>query len=149
MILKPSAEATWAGPVLEGSGKVTTKSKVLENTSYSFVSRTSENNQYQTSPEELIAAAHSSCYSMYLSLLITQKGYTIHMLKTKATVKLHHVYEDLAIEEINLSVTANIPGISAEEFVELTDVAKFKCPVSKALGMVPIILTEVKLDYDV
>ncbi len=52
MILKPSAEATWVGPVLEGSGKVTTKSKVLENTSYCFVSRTSENNQYQTSPEE-------------------------------------------------------------------------------------------------
>jgi len=146
MQIKQSAEATWSGPVLEGSGKVGTQSNVLNETKFSFVSRTKEKVSDQTNPEELIAAAHSSCYSMYLSLLVTQKGYYIKNLTTTASVKLKQSYDDLAIEEINLSVTASIPDITAEEFAELAEVSKFKCPVSKALAVVPIILTEVNLE---
>jgi len=146
MILKPTAEATWSGPLWEGSGKIRTKSLVLNDTSYSFVARTTENKVYQTSPEELIAAAHSSCFNMHLSLLATQRGYTIYSLKTTATVKLKHVYDDLVIEEIDLSVTANIPTMSVEELIELADITKFQCPISKALAVVPIILSEIKLE---
>lgn len=145
MILKPYGEAIWEGPVIEGSGKIKTKSNILENVSYSFVSRTNENIPGQTNPEELIAAAHSACYCMYLSLLLTQKGYTVSSLHTKAQVKLRHTYEDLAIEEIHLSVEAAVPGISSEELLELAEVSKFKCPVSKALAVIPILLTEVSL----
>jgi osmotically inducible protein OsmC len=83
---------------------------------------------------------------MYLSLLITQKGYFVKNLTTTATVKLKQSYDDLAIEEINLSVTATVPDISQEELEELAEVSKFKCPVSKALAVVPIILTAVKLE---
>jgi lipoyl-dependent peroxiredoxin len=146
MQVQQSAKSTWKGPVIEGAGMVATHSNVLNDTKYSFVSRTKENIPNQTNPEELIAAAHSSCYSMYLSLLVTQKGYTINYLTTTATVKLKQSYDDLAIEEIGLAVIASIDGIELEEFQELAEVSKFKCPISKALAVVPIILTEVKLE---
>jgi osmotically inducible protein OsmC len=95
-----------------------------------------------TNPEELIGAAHAGCFSMFLSALLTNKGYTPEEISTTATV---HLGAGPTINKIELDTTAKVPGVSDEEFQQLAKEAKAGCPVSKALASVDEVVLVAKL----
>ena len=127
--MKRTATAVWNGSGKEGSGKLSTQSNVLKQTPYSYKSRFEEGTG--TNPEELIAAAHSGCYSMKLSFLLGSAGFTPDSIETTSAVSL----EDGVIKGSQLTVKAKVPGISAERFQQCAEEAKTNCPVSKALNL--------------
>lgn len=122
------ATARWQGSGKEGSGTVSTQSKVLNENQYSWQSRFAEG--IGTNPEELIAAAHAGCFSMKLSFVIGAAGFTPDTIDTKCSITL----EDGIISKSHLEVTAKVPGITAEKFAECAAEAKMNCPVSKLLN---------------
>jgi osmotically inducible protein OsmC len=95
-----------------------------------------------TNPEELIGAAHAGCFSMFLSALLTEKGYTPERIFTTVSV---HLGAGPLIKKIVLESEAAVPGVSEAEFQELTEAAKAGCPVSKALAAVPDITLNARL----
>lgn len=126
--MKSYSTANWKGSGKEGSGTLTSKSKVLENTSYDFRSRF-EDGTY-TNPEELVAAAHAGCFSMKLSFVLGAAGFTPDSIDTKCTITL----ENGAITSSHLEVKATVPGIDAAKFAEAAAEAKANCPISKLLN---------------
>lgn len=126
--MKSFATANWKGSGKEGGGTLTSKSKVLENTSYDFRSRF-EDGTY-TNPEELVAAAHAGCFSMKLSFVLGAAGFTPASIDTKCTITL----ENGAITSSHLEVKASVPGIDAAKFAECAADAKANCPISKLLN---------------
>lgn len=127
--MKRNATAVWNGTIKEGSGHLTTDSKVLEETQYSFNSRFAEG--IGTNPEELMAAAHAGCFTMKLSLDLTEAGFNPTSLETKATVSL----DNGVITSSHLVLKASIPGIEDAQFQEIAAGAKATCPVSKAYNV--------------
>ncbi|GGA74382.1 osmotically inducible protein OsmC [Flavobacterium palustre] len=123
--MKRNATAVWKGSLKEGKGVLTTQSKTLENTQYSFHSRFEEG--VGTNPEELVAAAHSGCFTMQLSAYITEAGFEIESIETKCVINLL----EGTIKESNLTVNAKIEGISDAAFQELVTKAEHNCPISK------------------
>lgn len=137
-----SARTAWKGSLQEGSGQVELSSSGLGTYDVSFPKRTADDANGATSPEELIAAAHSSCYSMALSGQIGRAGGTVHALDTTADVTLGPDPDGgVRITGVKLTVRAEVEGISAEQFDEAANAAKVGCPVSKALTG-----TEITLD---
>src|SRR3954463_12561836 len=126
--MKRKATAVWNGSGKEGKGHLTTQSPVLNKAQYSSASRFEE--AAGTNPEELIAAAHAGCFSMKLSFVLGEAGFTPDEIETRADVTL----DNGAITKSELYCTAKIPGINAEQFKELANKAKDECPVSKALA---------------
>ena len=126
--MKRTATAHWEGTGKEGNGHLTTQSSVLSQTQYSYLSRFESG--IGTNPEELIAAAHSGCFTMKLSFNLSGAGFVPTSLDTTATVTL----ENGAIPSIHLECTAVVPGISPEQFQELALDAKANCPISKLLN---------------
>ncbi|MGS2741823.1 OsmC family peroxiredoxin [Sinomicrobium sp. M5D2P17] len=126
--MKRTAKALWTGSIKEGKGELTTQSEVLNKTNYSFKTRFA-GEEKGTNPEELLAAAHAGCFTMAVSLALTEKGLVAESLNTKATVSM----EDFNITAVHLSVTGNVPGISAEEFEAITKAAEQDCLISKVL----------------
>ena len=126
--MKRSATAVWEGSGKEGGGTITSESKVINNASYT--TRTRFEDKEGTSPEELIAAAHASCFSMKLSFVLNEAGFTADSIETTATVKIG----DEGISNSHLVVKAKVPGISAEKFLECAEDSKENCPVSKVLN---------------
>jgi osmotically inducible protein OsmC len=124
-----TAEAEWNGTVKAGQGTITSESRVLDATPYSFRSRFEDGKE--TNPEELIASAHAGCFSMALSLFLEKAGYLPEKIKTSAKLTFDPVA--LAITTIHLTVAAQVPGISPELFAEFAEKAKAGCPVSKVL----------------
>jgi osmotically inducible protein OsmC len=140
MIRKASAE--WSGTGKDGSGSLTSTSGVLSQTPYSFATRfTSEDGKAGTNPEELIAAAHAGCYSMALSFQLTGAGFPPTKLSTNAALTMENIDGHFEIKGIHLDVTADVPGISSEQFQTLAEEAKKNCPVSRALGAISITLS--------
>lgn len=127
--MKRNATAIWAGSGKEGKGDLTTQSGVLNKTQYSFSSRFEEG--IGTNPEELMAAAHAGCFTMKLSFVLGEAGFTPDELQTKCVISL----ENGAITKSELTVQGKVPGITAEKFQECADNAKANCPVSKAYSM--------------
>jgi osmotically inducible protein OsmC len=127
--MKRNATAVWKGTIKEGSGTLTTDSKVLDNTQYSFNSRFAEG--IGTNPEELMAAAHAGCFTMKLSLDLTEAGFNPTSLETKGAVSL----ENGVITGSHLTLTASIPDIEDAQFQEIAAGAKENCPVSKAYSI--------------
>jgi len=121
------ATANWKGSGKEGKGTNTTQSGVLKDTPYSYKSRFEEGTG--TNPEELIAAAHSGCFSMKLSFILGEAGFTPENIDTKCSITL----ESGAITGSHLEVKATVPGIDAAKFKECAENAKENCPVSKFL----------------
>lgn len=121
------ASANWRGTGKEGSGNISTESTVLNNAQLSYKTRFEDG--IGTNPEELIAAAHAGCFTMQLSFLISEAGFTPENLDTVAKVQL----EDGSINLITLELSGAVPGISAEEFEQLAQKAKEICPISKLL----------------
>ncbi|MES2920516.1 MAG: OsmC family protein [Verrucomicrobiota bacterium] len=128
--MKRTASAVWQGTLKEGQGSLTTQSGVFSNTPYSFRSRFGDGTE--TNPEELIAAAHSGCFTMALSLFLGEAGFTPEKLETKATLTLDE--SKLAITAIHLELSGKVPGIDAAKFEEIATQAKANCPVSKVLN---------------
>ncbi|UFH35265.1 OsmC family protein [Flavobacterium acetivorans] len=126
--MKRKATAIWKGSLKEGGGTLTTQSKVLDTTQYSFHSRFEEG--IGTNPEELIAAAHSGCFTMQLSAYITEAGFEIESIETQAVINL----VEGTIIGSHLTVKATIKGISDAVFQELVTKAEKNCPVSKVLN---------------
>ncbi|TKC09619.1 OsmC family protein [Pedobacter frigoris] len=127
--MKRNATAVWNGTIKEGKGHISTDSKVLDQTQYSFNSRFAEG--IGTNPEELMAAAHAGCFTMKLSLDLTEAGFNPTSLETKATVSL----DNGAITSSHLVLKADIPGISNDQFQEIAAGSKANCPVSKAYNV--------------
>jgi osmotically inducible protein OsmC len=126
--MKRNAIAVWNGSLKEGGGKITSQSKTLDNTQYSFKSRFEEG--VGTNPEELIAAAHSGCFSMQLSAFIGEAGFEVESIETRCDINL----VDGSIIGSHLTVKAKIKGISEAIFQELVTKAEKNCPVSKLLN---------------
>jgi lipoyl-dependent peroxiredoxin len=105
---------------------------------YSFPSRFE--NGAGTNPEELIAAAHAGCFSMALSNVLGQAGYTPTSIDTTATIHLDRGDAGFAITRINLVTRGSVPNLSPEDFVKHAETAKVNCPVSKALAAIDITL---------
>jgi len=124
-----TANAHWEGALLDGAGTVSLDSSNLGKYEVSWPSRANEANG-KTSPEELIAAAHSTCYSMALSHGLAGAGTPPETVDTKAEVTFQ---PGEGITGIHLTVRANIPGLSAEDFAAAAEDAKKNCPVSQAL----------------
>jgi osmotically inducible protein OsmC len=131
-----TANAHWEGSLLEGAGTVSLDSSGIGSYEVSWASRANDANG-KTSPEELIAAAHSTCYSMALSHALAGAGTPPQTVDTKADVTFQ---PGEGITGIHLTVRASIPGISAEDFGKAAEEAKANCPVSKALAGTTITL---------
>ena len=122
------ATAIWQGSGKEGKGNLTTQSTVLNKTQYSYKSRFEEGPG--TNPEELIAAAHAGCFTMKLSFVLGEAGFTPDEIETKCDITLANG----AITKSHLTVKAKVPGIEKQKFDECTEDAKKNCPVSKILN---------------
>ena len=131
-----SAEAIWEGTLKEGAGVLKVQSGVLDGAPSTYVSRFEEGEG--TNPEELIGAAHAGCYSMFLSALLTNGGFTPTRVQTTAKV---HLGAGPTITKIELTCSATVPGLDDAKLQELAAQAKANCPVSKALASVDIELT--------
>ncbi|WP_267242234.1 OsmC family protein [Streptomyces sp. PR69] len=123
------AHTVWEGSLLEGSGTVSLDYSKLGEYAVSWPAR-AEDAPGKTSPEELIAAAHSSCYSMALSNVLTKAGHAPTRLNTKAEVTFQ---PGAGITGVHLTVEGEVPGIDEADFVKAAEDAKVNCPVSKAL----------------
>lgn len=126
--MKSFALAHWEGTGKEGSGTLSTKSQVLNNTKYEYKSRFEGGEN--TNPEELIGAAHAGCFTMKLSFVLGAAGFTPTSLDTEATITL----EAGTVTSSHLVVKAIVPGITAEKFQECAEDAKANCPISKLLN---------------
>lgn len=122
------ANAHWQGTGMEGKGTISTQSTTLDNTQLSFKTRFAEG--VGTNPEELIAAAHSGCFTMQLSFLLSELNYVPTDLHTEASL----TFEDGTITKIHLELKGDVPGITNEEFQNTALKAKQICPVSKVLN---------------
>jgi osmotically inducible protein OsmC len=131
------ASAVWDGSLLAGAGQVTFESSGLGTHPVSWPARSEEPNGV-TSPEELIAAAHATCFSMALSHALSQAGTPPTQLRTSAEVDFQ---PGTGITGIRLSVAGEVPGLDAAGFQAAAEAAKSGCPVSQALAAVPITLT--------
>jgi lipoyl-dependent peroxiredoxin len=131
-----SATAEWKGSLVEGTGTVSTESGAVRNAAYSFPSRFEEGTG--TNPEELIAAAHAGCFSMALSHGLAQAGHPPTRVRTEARVHLEKGDGGFSITRIELVCEAEVPGIDDDAFQEQAEGAKKGCPISRALGAVPI-----------
>jgi osmotically inducible protein OsmC len=119
------ANAEWKGSGKEGKGTISTESTVLDKAQYAFGTRFEDGKG--TNPEELLGAAHSGCYTMQLSFLLNEEGFTATHLSTDA----HVTFEDGEIVKVALELTGEVPEISEEKFQEIANKAKDVCPVSK------------------
>ncbi|AOS64603.1 OsmC family peroxiredoxin [Actinoalloteichus hymeniacidonis] len=129
-----TARTAWNGTLEKGAGQVELTSSGAATFDVSFPKRAAENADGTTSPEELIAAAHSSCYAMQLSALIAAAGGTPQSLDVKADVTLGPDPEGgFLISGIAITVRGEVEGLDAEGFAKVANSAKESCPVSKAL----------------
>lgn len=128
--MKRTAKAHWEGTIKEGKGQLTTQSEILNQTNYSFKTRfTGE--EKGTNPEELLAAAHAGCFTMAVSLGLTEKGFNPISLDTEATLLM----EGIAIKSIHLSIAGVVPGVDATEFEAIVSDAERNCLISKVLNI--------------
>ncbi len=123
------ANAEWQGTGKEGKGTISTETKALDNAPFTFATRFGEAKD-GTNPEELIAAAHAGCFSMKLSFILNEAGFTPDKIETKCDIS----FADGAISKSHLTVNAKVPGISKEKFEECAKNAKENCPISKSLN---------------
>jgi osmotically inducible protein OsmC len=124
-----SGSARYDGFGKEGKGHVSTQSGVLADQFYGFGTRFGD--EKGTNPEELLAAAHASCFTMALSFALAGAGYTDGSLETEAKVTLDKDGDGFKITKSALTLKARVPGIGADEFDKLAAGAKAGCPVSK------------------
>lgn len=133
--MERKAEARWEGDLRGGKGSIKLGSGAFEG-AYSFGTRFES--APGTNPEELLGAAHAGCFTMALSLFLSNAGHPPKRIDSTATVHLDKVGEGFAITGIDLSTRADVPGMDDAGFQAVAENAKANCIVSKALGAVPI-----------
>ena len=126
-----NASTHWEGTLFEGAGQVTLESSGIGTYDVSWASRAEEANG-KTSPEELIAGAHSACYSMALSNMLAKNDTPADRLETSVVVTL---VPGTGITKSAISVVGTVPGVDEAKFLELAQDAKANCPVSQALSV--------------
>ncbi|WP_346797299.1 OsmC family protein [Halomonas sp. Bachu 37] len=126
------ASAHWEGGLKDGKGTVSTESGVLDSQSYAFSTRFED--EKGTNPEELIGAAHASCFSMALSMVLGEEGYKAERIDTKASVNISQSADGFDISKIHLDVKASVSGADEAAFKKAAETAKKNCPVSKVLN---------------
>ena len=134
------ATAHWSGTLKQGSGSMQGASGFLD-APFTFATRF-EGKANGTTPEELIGAAHAGCFSMFLAAQLSEAGHPPAQIRTTAEVKLG---DGPAITAIHLETHADVPGVSAQLFDEKVAFSKLNCPVSKALGAVPVVTVKATL----
>jgi osmotically inducible protein OsmC len=143
MATERKAEVTWQGDLMSGSGRIdSVTSGAVGGLAVSWPAR-SEEPDGMTSPEELIAAAHATCFSMALSHGLAQEGHAPEQLHTSATVTFQ---PGEGITKIALDVSGRVPGLDGDGFQRAAEDAKENCPVSKALASVPEITLTARLE---
>lgn len=136
--MKRTATAVWSGDLKTGNGAISMQSGVIANSPYTFKARfEDESGKSATNPEELIAAAHASCFTMQLSHFLAEAGHPAVKITTTAEVE---VKPGVGITKSALTLRGNVPGMSAADFQAAADKAKAGCPVSKALAAIEITL---------
>jgi len=139
MTIHKKGQAHWEGDIKRGKGTISTESGALNEQPYGFNTRFE--GKAGTNPEELIGAAHAACFSMALSLMLGEGGYTPESIDTVADVSLDKVEGGFAISKVALQSKVKLPGISEDAFDKIIQQAKAGCPVSKVLN------AEVTLEY--
>jgi len=134
MAIDREATTIWTGDLQSGKGQLTLDSSHAAGTLDVSAPSRFESPNGQTSPEELIAAAHSSCFSMALSMTLSKNGNPPDRLETHATCTIDRQADGFAITAVALRVRGTVPGISADDFLSAANAAKAGCPVSKALA---------------
>jgi osmotically inducible protein OsmC len=137
------ADAHWEGSIRDGKGRVRLGSGAFEG-QYSFTSRFEDGPG--TNPEELLGASHAGCFTMALSLVLSEAGHPPESLDTDATVRIDRDGDGFTITRIDLAVRGRVPGIDEETFAQSAQAAKDNCPLSKALASVPEINLEATLE---
>jgi osmotically inducible protein OsmC len=135
--MKNNATAVWKGNGMDGKGLISSRSKVLDQVPYSYITRM-ENGKAGTNPEELIAAAHAACFLMKLAFVLQSEGYVANELKSNCETTI----EAGVVTNAHLSLEADIPKIDKNTFAELVENSGMNCPVSKLLN------TKVTLSYE-
>ncbi|WP_431284410.1 OsmC family protein [Humitalea sp. 24SJ18S-53] len=129
--MKTNGTAVWRGGIKDGVGAISTHSGALSSYPYGFASRFE--GKPGTNPEELIGGAHAGCFTMALSLILGEAGFTAELMTTKAEVSLEKQPDGFAITRVDLTLDARIPGVTDAVFQDLAAKAKAGCPVSKLL----------------
>ena len=133
MAAKRQATATWNGDLFSGSGNVAGKSGALDNLGVTWAART-ESSDAKTSPEELVAAAHASCYAMAFSNTLAGAGHAPEKLEVTSVVTFDPQADGgPRVTTAELSVTGTVPGISADQFQELAKQGEQGCPISNLI----------------
>lgn len=127
-----SAHATWNGGLKGGNGTFSTASGAVRDVPYSFATRFEQSPG--SNPEELIAAAHSACYSMALSGQLEAANLTPRSVQTRADVSLEKDAAGFTVKSVHLDVTADIPNATPEQFETIAENAKKTCPISRLLN---------------
>jgi lipoyl-dependent peroxiredoxin len=127
--MKRRANAIWTGGLKDGKGTFSVASNTIKQLNFSFKTRFEESPG--TNPEELIAAAHASCFSMALSSELGQRGITAESIETKCTITL----ENFALTKSDLETTVKVPGADKGKVEEAAAAAKAGCPISKVLKL--------------
>ncbi len=130
--MKRHGSAAWQGGLRDGKGAISTESGALKEYPYGFGSRFE--GKPGTNPEELIGAAHAGCFTMALSLILSEAKLTAERMDTTAGVTLEKVADGFAITAVHLTLKAKVPGADQAKFEELAAKAKAGCPVSKLLN---------------
>ncbi|MCK6999972.1 OsmC family protein [Enterobacter kobei] len=139
MTIHKHGSAHWSGDIKRGKGTVSTESGVLNQQPYGFNTRFE--GEKGTNPEELIGAAHAACFSMALSLMLGEAGYTVDSIDTTADVSLDKTDGGFAITKVALKSKVTVPGIAPQQFDGIIQKAKAGCPVSQLLK------ADITLDY--
>jgi osmotically inducible protein OsmC len=124
--------AKWQGGIKDGKGSISTKSGALSDYPYGFASRFE--GKPGSNPEELIGAAHAACFTMALSLILGEAGFTAEHMETRADVTIEKQGDGFAITKSALTLNAKVPNCDEAKFQELANAAKAGCPVSKLLN---------------
>jgi osmotically inducible protein OsmC len=140
--MKRTAKAQWSGALKDGKGTISLQSGAFKDQPYTFKMRfEDESGKSGTNPEELIAAAHASCFTMQLSHFLAEAGHPAAKLTTDAEVTIGPVEgKGNTITRSALTLRGNVPGMTEAQFLEQANKAKAGCPVSRALGAIEITL---------
>lgn len=130
--MKRSASAVWNGGLKNGSGTVSSASGALSRIPYTFRMRFED--EQGTNPEELVAAAHAACFSMFLAMVLENAGLTAQDIQTTATVSLEQVGGGFSVTSSALETSVKIPRRDEAEFQKAAETAKRECPISKLLN---------------
>jgi osmotically inducible protein OsmC len=140
---KRTSTAKWQGSIQEGSGTIGLGSGAWEGP---YSARSRFENDPESNPEELLAAAHAGCFTMALSLILGMNDHPPETLETDAVVHLKQEDGGYVIPQIDIIVRGKVPGIDQDEFVKHATTAKQVCPLSKALASVEEITLDAQLE---